>query len=63
MMLTTLACIASVLGIAWLLVLYPSFRKACAIVLAVAIPAIVYGIAEFIAFEQPAPASGAGLER
>ena len=53
-MLTVLACIASVLGIAWLLVLYPSFRKACAIVLGIAIgvPAIVYGIAEFIAFEQ-----------
>jgi len=48
------ACIALVLGTAWLLVLYPSFRKACAIVLgaAAAIPVLVYGIAEVIAFEQ-----------
>ena len=53
-MLTVLACIALVLGTAWLLVLYPSFRKACAIVLGVAtaIPVLVYGIAEIIAFEQ-----------
>jgi ABC-type Fe3+ transport system permease subunit len=53
-MLTVLACVALVLGTAWLLVLYPSFRKACAIVLgvAIAIPVLVYGIAEIIAFEQ-----------
>jgi len=51
-MLTVLACIVSVLGIAWLLVLYPSFRKVCAIVLGVAIAIPVLGIAEIIAFEQ-----------
>ena len=53
-MLTVLACIASVLGIAWLLVLYPSFRKACAIVLgvAIAIPVRFYGIAQIIAIDQ-----------
>ena len=53
-MLTVLACIAWVLGIAWLLVLYPSFRKVCAIVLgvAIAIPVRFYGIAQIIAIDQ-----------
>ena len=53
-MLTVLACIVSVLGIAWLSALYPSFRKACAIVLgiAVAIPGLFYGITQIIAIDQ-----------
>ena len=41
-------------GIAWLLVLYPSFRKECAIVLgvAIAIPVLFWGISQIIAIDQ-----------
>ena len=53
-MLTVLVCIASVLGVAWLLVLYLSFRKVCAIVLgvAIAISVLFYGIAQIVAIDQ-----------